>query len=256
MPRPSHLLPLAFVLLAFATGCGPGRDVSTIPARPDLAAWPASFAAALTAAEDATDFRELGLLYHANGFLERATACYAAATAAADLDPKLRAHLALDRARLQGDPVAEERALVDLLAQNPADAITRLQLADLRYKQGRHDAARADYAAVPAGTVAHGYATIALARDDLARGETDAAFTRLQNLVTAEPGWSSAHSLLAGLHETRGDSAAAESARHAARARKDPPLDDPFQRELETRCFDLARLSVGLRVTRTLLASG
>ena len=247
--RRAGLLVLAGLLF---TGCRPAGSTDSAeapPERPDLGSWPAELDQRLDAAEhaiargDDIGWITLARLYQANGFMGRAAAGYARVEALVAADAEL-ARLRADVARQEGDPEAERRWLEHTVALAPTYTAARLQLAELLYKTGERDAALAHYAAVLSGDPNNGYAIVALARDEDTRGGTEAAVARLSALTTGEAGWSSAHALLAQIYARRGETSRAAGHRQQARARKDPPVKDPWLARLEDDCFDLARLSV------------
>lgn len=238
------------ILLA---ACSRTTDTAAVtpPPRPVLDAFPAAWRERVDAAEtalartpeDASAWSRLGRLYHANSFLVEAQTCYEQAVAIDPADVGSTRYLA-DVAREQGDPAAEQRWLAETVRRQPAYVAARLQLAELHYKTGERSAALTAFQDVLQEYPNNGYATIALARDELAQGRSDAARRRLEAFVVDNAGWSSAYAVLAQIHAATGDIERAAALRQQARERKDPLPDDPWMDALHYDSFDLTRLAI------------
>lgn len=187
---------------------------------------------------------DLARLYHANGFIAQADRC---AEALMQLDPAdplwpyLRAHTAGG----YGDLDAALPLLQRVIELAPNYAPARVRLGDALLKSNEIERATVAYRDALARDPASGYASIGLARTEIATGHHIAARDRLLNLTVAQPMFAPAWSLLVSVDEQLGDAGAAESHRLRAReAGRTGEMPDPWIDELMVYCYDPYRLAV------------
>lgn len=186
---------------------------------------------------------ELGMLYHANGFLTEAEECWRWLRTA---EPKVGrwTYLLADVRHQLGDMAAYEDLLEETVARAPDYAPAWLKLADLRFKSGRLDEAEAAYVRRLAVIPGDPYARLGLARIDRQRGRAAESADAIAALVRDHPGFAPAHNLHAENLAARGDRAAARRHRWLGReAGRFQEADDPWLRQLVGRCYDAKRLA-------------
>ncbi len=228
------------------------RVAIALPPLPDLAAKPAELRDRLTAASAAAArphpaleaVAELARLYHENGFLSEAQACWEWLRVAQPLEPKWVYYLA-DVRRTSGDYEADERLLNNTVLLSPGYAPAWLQLGQLQFKSGRLDEAQHSFERRLALLPGDPYARLGLARVALQRGRKDEAEREIEALVRDHPRFPPSLSLQAEILAARGDAAGAERARiAAAEAGRFREADDAWLEALYPWCFDPNRLSV------------
>lgn len=226
--------------------------IAAIPARPDLAKWPEEFRTRLSGAEarvsapgiDTAALGELARLYHANGFLREAERAYRALLIFDPAEPRwphLLAALLADYGRLdEALPLLEKT-----VSLAPAYAPARLRLADALVKVNRPEAAATAYRELLLAAPKNSHALLGLARLELDAGRLPMARVTLQEVTTATPEFSAAHSLLATVHERLGDAAAANAERALASDHgRFRPARDEWTEALIDYCYDVYRLQV------------
>ncbi|HYD83626.1 MAG TPA: tetratricopeptide repeat protein, partial [Opitutus sp.] len=187
---------------------------------------------------------DLARLYHANGFAAQAAEC---ARALMQLEPSnalwpyLQAHMMGGYGDLEGALPLLQRAIE--LAPNYAPA--RVRLGDALLKQNEAERAAQTYRDALSRDPGNGYASIGLARVEIAAGNETAARDRLLKLVAAQPMFAPAWGLLIGIDERLGDRTAAETHRlHARNAGTSREMPDPWIDELMAYCYDAYQLAV------------
>jgi len=225
---------------------------ASIPARPDLASWPAVFTGLVDQAEQsargfsrpAAALADLAQLYHANAFYGEASQCY---DGLLRLEPRsarwsyLKANLLAGFGRLPEALPLLQRAVELAPDYLPA----RLRLADALRKTDQRAGASAAYAEVIKRDALNGYALLGLALCDLDAGDWTATREHLRQCVAAQPGFFGGWSLLVTVNEHFGEAEqTAVARRKAAASARYRDFSDPWLEELTDRCYDAYRLSV------------
>ena len=260
-PLIARLLPL---LAAVAAAVGtyhfvvPGqadRIAAGLPPPAAFAGKPASLQTLIQTAEAAVrsdpspaTVEALGRLYHANGLIAPAEACWRILRTE-DPDNGRWPHYLAQLARLRSDDAATARELALTVERAPAYAPAWLQRAELAFKTGDTATAREAYAQRLALLPGDPYARLGRVRLDLRNGDREAARRELTAITTDAPDFPGAHNLLAEIAAEDGDGATARQHRwlgHEAGRFEDAP--DPWVRELNDACFDPPLLRVlGMR---------
>lgn len=229
--------------------------VGVIPPKPDLAGQPAALVTRVTLAdtrlrrgdEILTRATELASLYHANGFLPEAAACYQALATAAPTEPRWPHRLASIYAGFGQLEVAVplwQRAV----ALQPDFAPARIRLGDALLKLNRDREATEAYDALIARDADNPYALLGLARLDLRRNAPGQARTRLERALAVSRG-AIGYDLLATACEQLGDHARAAELRGTAKssgAYYDPP--DAWLDDIYFDCYDALRVCLAAGV--------
>lgn len=245
---PVARLTLAWV--ALAAGCSKSPE---LPRRPDLTGRPPALAVAIAEAERTAGNSpaarlDLGRVYHANGFVDAAQACYHPLTSHPNLGAQTLYYLA-DLALNAGDASRAATILQDVIAKVPDYLPAQVRLAELHYKNGDTARATALYDAVLQRDPAHAEALLAQARERLRVGDAPGATARLERLLAHHPAHSAASAILAQLAEQRGEEHRAAVLRHRARARKDPPRADPWLDQVALQSCDAPQVAMRLEDT-------
>lgn len=226
-----------------------------VPVRPTQPAPVAGLRARLDAAEArlrrredvAAAFAELASLYHANGYLPEAAACYQALLGAQPAEPRWAHALATLYA---GYGQLEPAALLwtQALARQPDYVPARLRLGDALFKLNRDAEAAAAYAAALGTDADNPYALTGLARLDVRAGRLPAARERLER-AAQKSNFAIGADLLADVCDKLGDSTRSADLRGRAKssgAYFDPP--DPWIDAIYFDCFDVFRVCVAAGV--------
>ena len=185
---------------------------------------------------------ELGRLYHANGFLREAGACWRLLQRAQPRDARWPYYLA-DLARSEGDYAQAEEQLEKTVALDPQYAPAWLRLAEMKFKSGRPDAAAADYRQRLALVPGDPYAELGLARLAQQQGRPDETKQRLEQLLARDPKFSAAQNLYAELLAAAGQEERADHHRWLGReAGRFREAEDPWLDELGRWCHDPRQL--------------
>ena len=224
--------------------------VESLPQRPDLSALAAELSQRVSACErrvrTGTDpvggLAELSRLYHANGFLAEASACYQALVQVDAAEPRWPYRLATIVAGFgQLDDALPLWQRTVKLAPDYLPA--RLRLADTLLKKNQNAGAALVYDAVLKRDARNPYALLGLARIDMDAGRWDAARARLE-VVVRQSNFGIGYDLLPTVYEHLGQDAAAAAIRarqKASGAFFDVP--DPWIDELIFDCYDTYRIS-------------
>lgn len=260
MSRKTLLLGLAALLVLAAAAsawwwhaAGTRREIvaAAVPPAPDLSAASVSLRDALSAAEARAQSMstardglvELSRLYHANGYLDEAVACY---RGLAGLEPSEARWPHLHATILAGfgeiDPAIELWQRVLALAPDYTPAA--LRLGDSLLKANRLDEAVATYQAVLDRNPNEAYALLGLARLDFEAGRDRPALERIERVVQLT-NYQLGYDLIVSLYERMGQRERADAIRgsyKASGAYRDPP--DPWHDELIEACYDSYRLAL------------
>ena len=215
-----------------------------VPANPPNATLRDLLADARTGAESGRleAVAELGRLYHANEFRAEAEACWRLLIREQPGEARWHYYLA-DLLRMTGDQAGVEAALEAAVAADPAAATAWLQLAEMKLKSGRFDAAARDYRQRLALRPDDPYAGMGLARIAQLQGRTDEARQQLDRLLAQHPKFSAAQNLYAELQAAAGREELADYHRWLGReAGRFQEADDPWMEELNARCHEPRRL--------------
>jgi len=231
----------------------PERVQAGLPAVPaDLASKSAELAKRVAAAQALSRSRaealegaaELGRLYHANGYLREAEACWRLLHAEQPRDARWCYYLA-DLRRTAGDDSAVTALLTETVRLAPDYAAAWLRLAELEFKTGHADAAASHYERRLALVPSDPYARLGLARVALQRGERTTARQLLEQIIHDTPGFSTAHNLYAEMLAADGETKAAFFQRNIGReAGRFREASDPWLEALHVWCYDPKRLAL------------
>jgi HemY protein len=185
---------------------------------------------------------ELARLYHANGLLPEAAACWRILQR--DQPPHARrAYYLADLARSEGDYAAAEQYLEKTVALDPRYAPAWLRLAEMKFKSGRLDAAAHDYARRLELLPGDPYAELGLARVAQQQKRPEETRQRLERLLAANPKFSAAQNLYAELLAADGREDLADYHRWLGReAGRFREADDAWLEELNRWCHDARQL--------------
>ncbi len=226
------------------------RVQAALPAPPDVAGKPRAQVDAIRQAGTLTRTRgrtlegvaELGRLYHANGYVASAEACWRLLAAEQSQEARWPYYLA-DLRRMAGDPAELAALLQKVVALAPDYAPAWLQLADVEFKTGNLAAADAHYRRRLSLVPGDAYARLGLARVAQAQGRVGETRKQLEQLVADVPTFSSGHNVLAELLAAAGDEDGARHHRWLGReAGRFREAQDPWRDELEAWCHDFNEL--------------
>lgn len=185
---------------------------------------------------------ELGRLCHANGYHREAETCWRQLIREQPDEARWHYYLA-DLLRMAGDQAAVEAELELTVAADPAAATAWLQLAEMKFKSGRHDAAEADYRRRLSLLPDDPYAALGLARIAQFRGNSDEARRQLEQVLQHHPKFSAAQNLYAELQAAAGREDLADLHRWLGReAGRFHEADDPWMEEVNAHCHEAKRL--------------
>jgi tetratricopeptide (TPR) repeat protein len=187
---------------------------------------------------------ELGSLYHANGYLREAEACWRILRSEDSGNGKWNYYLA-DIRRTAGDDAAVSTLLAETVRLAPDYAAAWLRLADLEFKTGKVDNAEARYNRRLTLLPADPYARLGLVRIAMQRSKREEARRLIEEIVRDTPDFPTAHNLYAEMLAADGKSDEAlhhkNLGRETGRYRE---ADDPWMTELNDACLDPKRLAL------------
>lgn len=227
------------------------RIAAALPPAPPLASAPAELRARHAQAREKAvhlsvplaALGELSRLYHANGFLREATACYRALEELDPREPRWPHRHATVLAGFGDAPPAI--ALWERVLQlAPHYTAARLRVAELKLKTNQPTAAASEFNQVLQREPDQPHALLGLARIDFDAGRWPEARTRLERVV-AQTNYALGYDLIVSVYEKLGETARAADVRRRAKASgayRDPA--DPWMEELLADCFDAYRLSL------------
>ncbi len=185
---------------------------------------------------------ELGRLCHANGYYREAETCWRLLLREQPGEARWHYYLA-DLQRIAGDYPAAEEQLQLTVAADATAATAWLQLAEMKFKSGRPDAAEADYQHRLELLPDDPYAALGLARLAQFRGHSDDTHRRLEGILQKHPRFSAAHNLYAELQAAAGREDLADHHRWLGReAGRFREAEDPWMDEVNARCHEPKRL--------------
>lgn len=185
---------------------------------------------------------EFGRLCHANEFRREAEACWRLLIREQPGEARWHYYLA-DLRRMAGDQMETEAALERTVAVDGTAATAWLQLAEMKFKSGRRDAAESAYLRRLDLLPGDPHAELGLARIAQLRGQTDDTQRRLEGILAQHPKFSAAQNLYAELQAAAGREDLADLHRWLGReAGRFREADDPWMEELNERCHDPRRL--------------
>lgn len=225
---------------------------SSLPALPDVAGRPAELGRLLQDAQarmlaehgSADSVATLGRIYHSNGFLGEARACWMHLHATQPREARWCYYLS-DLSLLAADEAGVRAWLEETVRFDPNYAPAWLQLAELEFKNGQLEPARRAYLErerlVPGGPHASlGLARLALQQDRTAEGKR-----LLEDLIKRVPEFPSSHNYYAEILAQEGDTRGAAKERWlGSMAGRFRVPDDPWMEELRPWCCDVNQLVV------------
>lgn len=233
------------------TGAISARVAQALPPPPDFSAALPVLRERIAAAEARARSRisakrgleELGLLYHANGYLEEAMDCYSGLE---QLEPANARwpHLHATILAGYGEIEPATRLWQTAVRLDPDYVPSKLRLADCLLKSNHFGESASTYADVLKSNPDNAYALLGLARIDFESHHWEDARARLEKLV-AQTNYNLGYDLIVSVYEHLGDSAKAREVRErnkASGAYRDPP--DPWVDGLIDSCFDPYRISL------------
>ncbi len=221
-----------------------------LPPLPDPSGLPAvlveKLRSATAAAQSSSDVpaavAELGRLYHANGFNREAETCWRLLRAAQPGEPRWSYYLANLR-RAASDYPEMEALLEQTVKLAPDYASAWWQLAELKFKTGRIEAAQADYERRLTLLPQDPYARLGLVRIAQQQHRPDDARKLLDQILKDTPTFPPAQNLYVEIMVAEGNAAAAARYRLSGRAMgrfRDPA--DPWLKQLQDWCYDYSQL--------------
>jgi tetratricopeptide (TPR) repeat protein len=223
----------------------------SIPNKPDVRGWNASFEEAINQAETTArgylrptaGLAALSRLYHANGFYNEALQCYEGLRQLQPGDarwPHLEACILAEFGRIdEARPLAEKA-----VSLAPDYTPARLRLGNLFLKANQPGPAVETYQQVLKQDPGDPYALLGLARCALARNDWTTARELLQQALKSHPDFIGGLSLMVTVSEHFGDQAAANRLRESIGKREFTDLPDPWFDGLLEDVYDPYRLSV------------
>lgn len=185
---------------------------------------------------------ELGMLYHANGYLREAEACWRFLRSEQPRNGKWSYYLA-DLRRTAGDETAMSAFLAETVELAPDYAASWLKLADLEFKTGKLDDAAAHYGRRLELLPADPYARLGLARIAMQRANHGEARRLIEEIIRETSVFPTAHNLYAELLAAEGRAEEAFRHRNLGReAGRFTEAEDPWLQELSDWCLDPKRL--------------
>ena len=258
MKRKAKLIALTCVALAavgtgtwwWLAGQAQARVAAFLPARPDLTQSPPALGerVALADAHACRHFgavkglAELARVYHANGFLDEASRCYAGLEQIEPREPRWpHLHATILAGYGEIEPALALWQKVRELA--PDYLAAQLRSGDSLLKANRPGEATAAYEAALRLEPNNPYALLGLARIDLEAGRWEQARPRLEQVVR-QTNFTLGYDLIVSLYERLGLTQRATEIRSMAKASgayRDP--SDPWLDSLIDDCFEPYRLS-------------
>lgn len=234
-----------------AAGLRRDAIVAALPALPDFGTATATTRERIGQAETEARSRfhagrglaQLSRLYHANGFLEEAVACYTILERLQPSEPRwFHRHAAILAG--YGDIEPAMKLWQRVLALAPDYLPARLRVGDSELKSEHIAAATAAYQDVLQRSAANPYALLGLARIDIEAKRWDAAREKLES-VSRQTDYQIGTDLLVMVYRQLGHPELAREILGSAKASgiyRDPP--DPWLDELIDDCYDPYRMSL------------
>jgi tetratricopeptide (TPR) repeat protein len=237
---------LAAMLVAYWRVSQNGRiALGSVPPKPDLHGFPGELATRIGRCEfrvhyalaPVSGLAELSRLYQVNGFLEEAAQCYRGLIRLEPDNPRWP-HFLSGIVSGYGDIDEALPLLRRAVALAPDYIPGRIRLCDALLKSDQLGAAAAGYDAVLARSRENTYALLGLARCSQAAGDWASTHDYLKRITDADPGFSAAWTLQAGVDEHFGNKEAAaydEEQVKAGATFRDCP--DPWTDDLWPDCY-------------------
>ena len=187
---------------------------------------------------------QLGKLYQANHYWDQAVLCYRLAMELEPENPEWPYFLAfINQERGEGESVLELLERTIELAPDYSPAI--LKLADIHFKTGKTDKAKAYYKRRLDFLKNDPYALLGLARIALDASQWEIARAHLNKAIESNPKFGNAHRLLASVHEHYSKIDEMQQALdRAAQCTRFHPAPDPWIEALNDLCYDVEQLLV------------
>jgi tetratricopeptide (TPR) repeat protein len=180
---------------------------------------------------------ELGKVYQANAFAKEAESCY---LAAARLSPKnsLWPYYLSYLRQQRGDAEGAEGLLRQVIIKAPDYAPARLKLADLGFKSGKTEEAKAAYLELQDDQAMGPYAGLGLARIAIGQNRWEEARSSLEKALRLDPQFKPAYRMLAVVQDHFGRTEESEILRERAGIERFSEAPDPWVEELAALCYD------------------
>ncbi len=225
------------------------ETVALLPAVPDLSAVPAVFeervqaAAAIAQSDSPTldSVKALARLYHANGYLQEAMACYEALLTLEPENPRWK-HLFAFILSTYGYADDAEILWTETIELEADYIPSKIRLADVFLKSNRLEEANELYSLVLSQESKNPYALLGLARVAIAKEDWQSAKSHLEAASRYSAG-KIGKDLLVTVYENLGDLRRAQILRGEAKASGSfVDIPDPWLAEVMIDCFDPAQL--------------
>ncbi|OGD18677.1 MAG: hypothetical protein A2W03_08775 [Candidatus Aminicenantes bacterium RBG_16_63_16] len=180
---------------------------------------------------------ELGKVYQANAFAKEAESCYVAAARRSSKNPLWLYYLSYIRQQM-GDAQGAEELLRQVILKAPDYAPARLKLADLGFKSGKAEEAKAAYLRLQDDQSVGPHAGLGLARIAMAENRWEEARTALEKALRLDPQFKPAYRMLAVVEDHFGMTEEAEILRERAGIERFSEAPDPWVDELAGACLD------------------
>ena len=185
---------------------------------------------------------QLARLYHANGYLPEAAACWNLLAAEQPRQGRWTYYLA-DIAATIGNTGETRNFLRTTVGRAPTYAPAWLKLADLEFKTGNPEGARSAYERRLELEPDDPYARLGLARLSLQAEEPANARATLEEILNDHPDFSAAHNILAEILARNGESLEVRQHRWAGReSGRFRQAADPWLDDFHAWCYDPERL--------------
>lgn len=225
---------------------------SALPAAPDLTGRPAELSRMLRDAQarvakegaSAASLATLGRIYHANGFVREAEACWQRLRALQPAEARWTYYLS-DLSRLSANEQTLRSWLEETVKLAPRYSPAWLELAELEFKTGRLARAEQAYRERLRLTPGDPYASLGLARLALQQDRRAEGRRLIEDLVKRVPDFPSSHNVYAEILAQEGDQAAAANQRWLGTvAGRFRVAADPWKEDLRSYCCDVDQLVV------------
>ncbi len=186
----------------------------------------------------------LGNLYQANHYYDRALRCYGLAMEWEDQNPRWPYFLAFIRQE-RGESESVLNLLEKTLSLDPTYSPAVLQVADIHFKNGDMERAKAFYERRLEIQEGDPYALLGLARIALRHSQFETARSHLLEAIRLNPEFGNAYRLLASVYAHEGkEKERRDSLDRASRCTRFIPAFDSWIEELNERCYDVDQLLV------------
>lgn len=187
--------------------------------------------------------KKLSRLYHANGFFDEALQCYEALHKLEPAEPRW-CHLEADILAGFGRVDEAVKLWRDVVALSPEYVPALVKMGDALLKGGRGAEAEAVYLQVLRVDPGNPYASVGLARQEIAADRWIEARDRLRDTARRNPNFVAAISLLVIIAEHLGEAREAAALNAAIGGREFREIPDPWRASLWDDCYDPYQLSV------------